>query len=464
MISSQKKINHLLWRAGFGPSLSQVKNFHSTEQVVNSLFNDRRSFKGISIISRPDLSREGMLNISKDERKKMRQNSRAEVRTVNIEWVQQLFRDENALREKMAIFWHGHLACRPEAGYYAQDYVNILRKNALGNFRNLLFAVAKSPAMMMYLDTMKNRKGSPNENFARELMELFTLGKGNYTEEDIKNAARAFTGWAIIPPDEFIVRMNHHDGGEKKVFGKRGSFTGDDVINMILERKETAHYVVIKIYKFFVNDDVNEDHVNELSESFYRSDYDIEKLMRDILTAEWFYEEKNIGTKIKSPLEIIAGITRAFSISYSDPALLQFPQRMMGQELLHPPNVAGWPGGKSWIDSSSLMFRLNLGNLMLSQNANEMNPKSDPEEMSPMESRGQIKNLKAVPNWNEYIALFADLQFENLFEAISQFHIQPASTGKDQQIIESFTNKSSREEFIRTLTLRLLSTPEYQMC
>jgi uncharacterized protein (DUF1800 family) len=166
----------------------------------------------------------------------MKQERREEAKLVSEAWMHRMFTDEHAFLEKMALFWHGHFACKCETGFLAQQYVNVIRKNALGNFRNLLFGVAKSPAMMRFLDTMKNKKDSPNENFSRELMELFTLGKGNYTEEDIRNAARAFTGWTIMPPGEFVFRSNQHDYGQKIIFGKKGNFDGDDVLNLLLEK------------------------------------------------------------------------------------------------------------------------------------------------------------------------------------------------------------------------------------
>ena len=184
-------------------------------------------------------------------------------------------------------------------------------------------------------------------------MELFTLGRGNYTENDIKEAARAFTGWSSEFKGEFVFRRFQHDYGEKTVLGKTGNFDGDDVLDIFLSQKQTAKFITQKIYKFFVNDNVDEEKVNWLADRFYQSNYDISKLMEDIFTSDWFYDEKNIGSKIKSPIELMAGIQRMLPMKLENEEALTFLQRALGQILFYPPNVAGWPGGKTWIDSST---------------------------------------------------------------------------------------------------------------
>ena len=464
MISNQKKIQHLLWRAGFGPSVDQIRNLQTPGQAIDRLFSDARKNRDINVVEGQMLTPMQKRGMQKEEMKKMRMESRQQVREVNTAWIQGLVPDESALREKMATFWHGHLACKSDAGYEAQQYVNIIRKNALGKFSDLLFGVVKTPAMMKFLDTMKNRKDSPNENFSRELMELFTLGKGHYTEDDIKNAARAFTGWSIMPPSEFSVRMNQHDSGVKSIFGRRGNFDGDDVINMILENKQTASHITTKIYRSFVNDQVNEERVNDLTAQFYRSGYDIEQLMHTIFTADWFYDEENIGVKIKSPIELMVGMMRTLNITFEDPSLLQQPQRIMGEELLYPPNVAGWPGGKNWIDSSTLMYRLNLVNIMLSQSNYEVVAKGDVEDTMMIDGRGRGRPLKGAADWSSYFGLYTGVSEEKFYETASGYLLQTMNAADDKAAVESVANEVTKEGYIRSITLRILSTPEYQMC
>jgi uncharacterized protein (DUF1800 family) len=181
--------------------------------------------------------------------------------------------------------------------------LHVIRQNALGSFRTLLHGVSKSAAMLKFLNAQQNRKDHPNENFAREVMELFTLGRGNYTENDIKEAARAFTGWSANLQGDFVFRRFQHDNGSKTVLGKTGNFTGEDVLDILLEKKGTAAYITQKIYRFFVNEAVDKEKADWLSARFYQSDYNIGQLMKDIFTSDWFYEAKNIGTRIKSPIE-----------------------------------------------------------------------------------------------------------------------------------------------------------------
>ena len=204
-------------------------------------------------------------------------------------------------------------------------------------------------------------------------MELFTLGRGNYSENDIKDAARAFTGWSANVKGEFVFRKFQHDTGNKTVLGRSGNFDGDDVLNILLEEKQTAKYITQKIYRFFVNEEINKEKNEWLADRFYKSDYNIASLMEDIFTADWFYEEKNIGSKIKSPVELLVGIQRMLPMELENEEALMVLQRILGQLLFYPPNVAGWPGGKSWIDSSSLMMRMRIPKLI--NDVDEMNVK-----------------------------------------------------------------------------------------
>jgi len=482
MISNQKKINHLLWRAGFGPSWNQQNEFQSTDHAVEQLFSGGNA-KPINTVSVPQqMGGEGMMGMAQqrqmmmqrreqqqmttEQRKEKRMEKHEEIRTMTSAWLQNMYGDKNLLQEKMSLFWHGAITCHSEIPLFAQQYVNIIRANSLGKFGDLLRNVSKSPAMMMYLDTMKNRKGSPNENFARELMELFTIGKGNYTEQDVKEGARAFTGWSLKPPEGFWVNESEHDDGQKIFFGKKGNLSGDDVLDIILADKRTAKNISRKIYRCFVNDQVNDEIVNDLSEKFYQSDYHIGKLMKEIFSSDWFYAEENIGAHVKSPVELIAGITRQMNLQYENEDALHVPQRILGQELMSPPNVAGWPGGKNWIDSSSLIYRLNFANSILSPNSNgyDVSPKIQPEEMLISNANVRVKVNDPDAVWINYAKNFTADSNQELFEEISEFLIQPPQLSFSMTDILPGESLMGRDEFIQKATLRLLSTPEYQMC
>ena len=257
-------------------------------------------------------SMEGMKKqaLSADQKRDLRVKSREGLKNLNLAWLGQMVNSQQQLREKMSLFWHGHFASRTVNIFYQQKLLDIIRSNALGNFGDLLKEVSKSASMINFLNNNQNRKDHPNENFAREVMELFTLGRGNYTENDIKESARAFTGWGADIKGDFLFRERQHDGGSKTFLGKTGNFNGDDILQIILEQKQTARFITRKIYRYFVNTDIDPDKIEWLANRFYQQQYNIESLMTDIFTSDWFYAEKNIGAKIKSPVELLVGIRR----------------------------------------------------------------------------------------------------------------------------------------------------------
>jgi uncharacterized protein (DUF1800 family) len=376
------------------------------------------------------------------------------------------------LREKMAFFWHGHFASRNLNIFFQQQLLDIIRQNALGSFRTLLHQVSRSAAMLNFLNAAQNKKDHPNENFAREVMELFTMGRGQYTEHDIKEAARAFTGWSANIKGEFVFRRFQHDYESKTVLGKTGNFTGEEVLDILLEQEQTARYITQKIYRFFVNETVDKEKVEWLSKRFYQSDYNISQLMEDIFTADWFYDEKHIGTRIKSPVELVVGMQRILPMAVDNEEALLLVQRLLGQLLFYPPNVAGWPGGKNWIDSSSLMFRLRLPQLFTDADAFNIRPKTDDdmtggqEEMA-MGKNGQYgkagKPIQADIFWKLYTKQFDSVSRENLLATLQTALLQVAPRfGKDT--ILNFADSSGRENFIKSTTIQIMSTPEYQMC
>jgi uncharacterized protein (DUF1800 family) len=406
--------------------------------------------------------------LSEDEKKKLRQERTQSMFDLNQAWMQKLYTDKSRLRERMTFFWHGHFACRLDAPRGMQDLNNIHRKYALGSFRDMLMAVSKSPAMLQFLNNQQNRKMHPNENFAREVMELFTLGRGNYTENDIKEGARAFTGWGFErETGAFVFREKAHDEGSKTFLGKTGNFRGEDIIDILLSQKETALYISRKLYRFLVNDTPDEKHVQELAAFFFASNYDIEKLVRKIFGADWFYAPENIGVKIKSPVELLAGINRLVPVSYESKNGLLLFQRALGQALFYPPNVSGWAGGKSWIDSSSLMFRLKIASLILNDGHVDVQPKDDllddKQYMMKAHQIGQAgedagkknKGFHAIPDWQEVLASVpADSSEEDL---IGWILLPQASAALRKNL------KSLHADNKRAVILELLSSPEYQM-
>ncbi|MEO6637700.1 MAG: DUF1800 domain-containing protein, partial [Ginsengibacter sp.] len=328
-VSNQLKNQHLLWRAAFGPMAENVNQLEEISQKDLHLLLLKTSSKKPGQFNIASNRLDGLVkgvqdlgqmqNLDKDQKKALRKQSVEDLKSLNLTWLGEMINSEAQLREKMSFFWHGHFACRVVNIFFQQQLLNVVRENALGNFGDLLREVSKSPAMLSFLNNQQNKKQHPNENFAREVMELFTLGRGNYSESDIKEGARAFTGWGFSLKGEFVERPFFHDTGSKTFLGKRGNFTGDDIIDILLEQKQTAKFITQKIYKYFVNEKPAPEKIEWLAARFYQSNYDIKSLLNDIYTSDWFYNDTNLGTRIKSPVELLAGIRRLIPMTLERP-------------------------------------------------------------------------------------------------------------------------------------------------
>jgi uncharacterized protein (DUF1800 family) len=278
-------------------------------------------------------------------------------------WADRMVATARPLEEKMALFWHGHFATGEEK---VRDYrkmeqqIALLHAQAIGNFRDLLIEVARGPAMLVYLDAAQNVKGAPNENFAREVMELFTMGVGDYSEQDIREGARAFTGW-IDDDLAFKVDPAKHDDGPKTFLGRTGNFDGVDVLRIILEQKVTAEFISAKLYRYFVRDDISPAMQARLGAVLRNNDYEIAPLLRTIFLSRDFYSEPSFGTRIKGPVELVVSTYRRLGARRL-PGIpdLYVVSRELGQILLNPPTVAGWAQGRAWITPGLLLARGNF--------------------------------------------------------------------------------------------------------
>ena len=496
-VTTQQKNLHLLWRAGFGPAAGDIASIASSSPPAHWETLVKASAKQPAYIDVADNELKSMLmgdsemmyaqrrqQLSADQRRQFQMRSREGIKTLNLTWMNQMISSDQQLREKMSLFWHGHFASRANNIFYQQQLLDTVRNNALGNFGDLLKAVSKSASMINFLNNNQNRKGHPNENFAREVMELFTLGRGNYTENDIKESARAFTGWGANIKGEFQFRPQQHDDGEKTFLGKTGHFNGDDILDIILEQKQTARYISQKIYRYFVNEQPDAEKTEWLANRFYQSHYSINGLVNDIFTSDWFYDPKNIGARIKSPVELIVGIRRMLPMEIKNEDSQLLLQRLLGQILFYPPNVAGWPGGKNWIDSSTLMMRMRIPQLMYAGDVFQMKPKDDDDQMMGMKDRSEADDNNALPrnsrkgkgygnrpgqqilatiNWNAWLPAFEKVSREDLLTAVAGIVLQ-TNTAVNAGTVQKYTDAASRESFIKTATIQLMSTPEYQLC
>ena len=289
--------------------------------------------------------------------------SALETNRVAYWWANRMLTSPRPLQEKMALFWHGHFACNEAK---VRDYRKLLGQLELfeaqgtGNFRDLTLAVAQGPAMLSFLDAGVNVKGASNENFAREIMELFTLGVGNYTEKDIREGARAFTGWNYVDL-KFVVNKDRHDDGEKTFLGHTGRLDGVDVIDIIMQQPATADFIAGEIYRFFVRQELSPELQKQLGAVLRQSHYEIAPLLEKIFLSRDFYSPASVGTRIKSPVELAIGTYRKLGLK-NIPGVPDFnlATGALGQQLFSPPTVAGWAGGESWITPGLLLERGNF--------------------------------------------------------------------------------------------------------
>jgi uncharacterized protein (DUF1800 family) len=466
-------IKHLYSRAAFGISYPELHELSKKRlgRAIDQLFKLPDQIPILQSISQEEYQEQQLVLISLNgkkeqspEEKQLREQitklRNEKSRSLNIKWVMQMINTKSPLLEKMTLFWHGHFACRSNNPFFSQQLNNIQRANALGNFRTLLLEVSKSPAMLEYLNNQQNRKGKPNENFARELMELFTLGRGNYTEKDIREAARCFTGWIYNKTGEFEFNLRVHDEKEKTVFGHTGDFDGEAVIDIILSKPETAAFIARKLYIFFVNDIPNEEHIQEIAVYLYQQKYDISAVMKKIFTAGWFYLDTNRGNKIKSPVEFLINLSRTFQVTYHKPQILIQLQSTLGQYLFNPPNVAGWPGGKNWIDSSSLMLRLKIPSLILNDGILDFDGKADPEDEAVIALNKKPKPrpvksyINAEADWPRFLS---SLPPQLKQEELAAFLLEPSLNQKIISLV-------SQNKNFKNTVIAVTSMPEYQLC
>lgn len=458
MADSLLNNKHLLWRAGFGVGINQIDDLKNKniKTLINELFRED-NFSEITYDTPDIIPTEDYMNSTApaEKKKEMQRLNREQNNELNLNFLDKIVNSKEQMREKMAFFWHGHFASRVINPKFNQQLLNTIRKNALGNFKELLFAVSQSPAMLNFLNNQQNKKDHPNENFAREVMELFTMGRGNYTEKDVREGARAFTGWSYDKEGNFKERKNQHDEGTKIFLGKTGNFNGSDVLNIILEQKSTAKFITTKIYKFFVNENVDQNIIDTLSANFYNSGYDIKKLMTEIFSSTWFYDQKNIGNRIKSPIELMAGIMRILPMQIQNPENLIVYQKLLGQMLLYPPNVSGWVNGKAWIDSSTLMLRLQIPQIWSGLRPLEYSPRQDDDIDMGMKSKESalnktFKNPNIIIDWNRVDTIFASKNCED--------YLIVNAKSLDMDTVKNFSDKSLKINIIN-----LMSTPEYQL-
>ena len=365
-------IAHLMRRAGFGATRAELEEYakQSYDEIVEDLLHPERF---------PEVADDIVV------RYWMELNNPDSVEPWNTRWLYRMVNTERPLEEKMALFWHHVFATsvgKSEHGPSSKAQIDLFRRNAVSDMRTILVDLAKDPAMIHWLDNSENHRDQPNENWGRELLELFSMGVGNYTEDDIKMASRAFTGWTFIQPipldpygrypSEFIYREDDHDDSVKTFLGETGRFNGEDIIEIIVKQPATAQFISRHLYNFFVADEPqvpswndvpprNPEAIEALCDTYFESEGDVRVMLRLLFNSDFFKDAR--FSKVKSPTELVAGtIKLAGTHAFPDPSLHAAPAAagLMGQHLMTPPTVEGWHTGREWIDCGTLAERVNF--------------------------------------------------------------------------------------------------------
>ena len=309
--------------------------------------------------------------MSADERRKVQQDRRYAERhsfeEVRLWWLERMIESPRPFEEVMTLFWHGHFTSgmrEVKRAVFLYEQNQLLREHALGDFGEFVQAISKNRAMLAYLDGNRNIRRQPNENYARELLELFTLGVGNYEEADIQAAARAFTGWSYDDKG-YVFRARHHDSAGKDFLGRHGTFDGDDIVKIILDQRECSEFLARTLLEYFLRPDPSEDLIKGLARLIRTKHYDLKRVMRVLLTSRAFYHSEARGALVKSPVGLLVGACRELDTRIENLALAERALVGMGQEIMQPPNVKGWDGGEKWITTATLFNRYNtLGALI----------------------------------------------------------------------------------------------------
>ena len=358
------KAAHLLRRAGFGSPPDEVERYveMGVEQAVDTLLHPDRTpftYPEPAWIEEARALRHGSGSTTGEERTRVKEANKRFLRELQAWWLKRMVASPRGLEEKLTLFFHSHFATSAEKiteTLMLYEQHQLLRRMGLGPFPDMVKAVARDPAMIRFLDSESNVKGRPNENFARELMELYTLGVGNYSETDVAEAARAFTGWGL-DGSAYRFYRDRHDGGRKTFLGRTGPLDGDEVIDAIFGHPAAAMFLPAKLWRYFAHPAPPDRLVLALGYTFSESGFNVRDLLATIFRSEAFYAEETMGVLVKSPVQYVAGTFRQLPTRLPPDDVLLRGMDLMGQTLFVPPDVNGWPGGDTWINSNALIMR-----------------------------------------------------------------------------------------------------------
>jgi uncharacterized protein (DUF1800 family) len=451
-----RKVGHLYRRAAFGATLDELKaGVKSTpDKLVDELFQggkeqetfDAETAREADTIFR--FNNDGLLAPW---------------------WLYRILYGSHPLREKITLFWHNHFATSnakvKNAGYMLGQY-RLLYQNALGNFRTLLQAMSADPAMLVWLDGRESKKGNPNENYARELMELFSLGIGNYTETDIREAARAFTGWEITD-GKGAFNAAEHDDSAKEFLGKKGNFKDSDIVDICLEQKSAPYFIAGKLYTCLISEaaPAPKELLEPLAEQFRKSNYDFGALVRTVLLSNLFFSPHAYRSRIKPPVAFAMGIIRPFRVLEAGDSkhkkgrigTLNLAQLLegLGQNLFHPPSVKGWDGGQTWLNGQTLLFRQNLALALTSTVDARFGDRIDPADLA---ERYGKKSDKELVDFFVELYLQGDVPAETRTKLLGYLE-----RARPERLPVYYSDEDKARHRVRALCHLVLTSPEFQL-
>jgi uncharacterized protein (DUF1800 family) len=360
------QLNHFLARVGFDPSPAELTIYKGLSQAQLATQLVAKAAQNVAVptapewVGQPAVNLQTRSNFTQEARMAYRTEQNSHTLELRQWWLRGMIDTPTPLRERMVLFWHNHFPSsqlKVVDSHMLWQQHQVMRQHALGDFKAMLKGVVQSPAMIEYLDASQNRAQAPNENLARELMELFTLGEGNYTEADVKQAAKALTGWGLNRATSgFQFNLRQHDTSAKTVLGLRLD-TGDDLLALLLTQPQTAQWITHKLWKEFISPTPDAARVSALARQFYANNYDVEGLLTALLADPALLADANQASLVKSPVELVVGTVRRFGVAVPNERALLQPLNAMGQVLFAHPSVKGWSTGEAWINANTLLAR-----------------------------------------------------------------------------------------------------------
>jgi uncharacterized protein (DUF1800 family) len=440
-----RKVGHLYRRAGFGATHAELESGlkAGADKTIDLLLKGGSGEEKFDAVMAPLAQ-----SISAA-------NSGAQARAW---WLYRMLYTPHPLHEKLTLFWHNHFATsnrKVNSAAAMLGQFGLTHKHALGNFRTLLHEMSQDPAMMVWLDTTQNKKGKPNENYARELMELFSLGIGNYTEQDIRQAARAFTGWEVRGGKAVFIPAQH-DAGEKTVLGKTGKLKGADIVDICLAQKVCPYFIAGKLWRFLISETVSptEELLEPLATEFRKSDFNFGRMVETVLRSNLFFSQTAYRTRIKAPVDFTLGIVRALEGRIGTSAL-GLALEGLGQNPFYPPTVKGWDGGPAWLNGQTLLFRQNLSLALTSTEDLRFGRRTDPAALARHHGK---KTDTEIVDFFVHLFLQGDVPEESYAKLLKY-----QRDSHKQSVPVYWSEDDAANHRVRTLCHLVLTLPEFQL-